>query len=66
MAKRNKKITINITEEYYKMLEHLAKGERRSNSELAALILCDNVQELFLQNQKHGDFKKVEYIPSKF
>ena len=63
MGKREKKISLNLTIEQFNMLEELARLERRPISELAALILCDNVEVLFLERQQHGEMKKATFTP---
>lgn len=63
MTKRTKKISVNITEEQYQTLEWLAIHERRSLSELAALILVDNSQRLFEQKQPQGEWEIPSFIP---
>lgn len=43
---RDKKVSINITQDEYDVLERLAQRERRSVSELASLIVVDNSIQL--------------------
>lgn len=64
MAKRIKKVSINLTEEEYQLLEWLAKKERRSISELSSLILMDNAQLLFNEKQEQGEWFIPQFIPS--
>ena len=64
MAKRTKKISVNITEDEYKILEWLARHERRSVSELAALILVDNSQRLFEEKQPKGEWFIPIFVPT--
>lgn len=63
MAKRTKKISINLTEEEYDLVQWLATQERRSISELAALILMDNAQLLFNEKQPSSKWEIPSYIP---
>lgn len=65
MAKRNKKVSINLTEEEYRILSWLASHTRRSISEIAALILVDNAQELFREMQPKGELSIPKFVPSK-
>ena len=64
MAKRTKKISVNLTEEQYAILDWLARHERRSVSELAALILVDNSQRLFEEKQPKGEWFIPTFIPT--
>lgn len=64
MEKRNRKITINLTEEQYQVLEWLAKNERRALSEICALILVDNSYLLFLERQPKGEMNQPYFIPT--
>ena len=64
MGKRTKKISINLTEEQYQLLEWLAQNERRSLSELASFILVDNAQLLFLEKQPKGEWSIPTFVPS--
>lgn len=64
MEKRNKKVSINITESEFQVLEWLAKKERRSVSELASLILMDNAILLFNECQPKGEWEVPTYIPN--
>lgn len=61
MGKRTKKVSINITEEEYQLLEKLASHERRSVSELASLILMDNALLLYGEMQPKGKMSKVVF-----
>ena len=65
MAKRTKKVSINLTQEEWDILNALAKLERRTLSELAYLIVVDTSQELFIkkQTQEH-EFKVAKFTPS--
>ena len=63
MAKRDMKISINITQDEYKILEWLASHERRSISELAALIVVDNAYQLFNEKQPKGEWSIPTFIP---
>ena len=65
MAKRTKKISVNLTEEQYDMLQWIATQERRSISELAALILVDNSQQLFNERQPIGEWEIPSFCPRK-
>ena len=64
MAKRVKKISINLTEEQYKIIEWLATQTRRSISEVSALILIDNSHQLFLEMQPNGQLYIPKFIPT--
>jgi len=64
MEKRTRKVSVNLTEEQYQMLEWLATHERRSISELAALILMDNAQLLFDEKQPKGEWFIPTFVPS--
>lgn len=67
MAKKTKKISINLTEEEYRVVELLSQYERRSISELCALILVDTSLVLFQQRQAKGEWAKPSFNPgSKF
>lgn len=63
MDKRTKKISVNLTEEQYQVVEWLARQTRRSISELAALILIDNAQQLFIELQPQGELLQPRFIP---
>lgn len=63
MAKKTKKISINLTEEEYRVIELLSIRERRSISEISALILVDNSLLLFQQTQTIGEWNKPIFIP---
>ena len=65
MAKRTKKISVNLTEEQYKIIEWIAKRTRRTISDVASLILVDNSRELFREMQPKGEFITPKFIPSK-
>lgn len=64
MAKRTKKISVNLTEDEYNVIDYLARHTRRSVSELAALILVDNSQKLFEEMQPKGEWFFPQFIPS--
>lgn len=64
MGKRTKKISVNITEEQYQIIDWLARQTRRSVSEIAALILVDNSQQLFNEMQPKGEWFIPQFIPS--
>ena len=64
MAKRTKKISVNLTEEEYNVIEWLARQHRRTVSEIASLILVDNSQRLFEEMQPKGRWSKPQFIPS--
>ena len=59
MGKKEKKISINLTEEDYKLLERLSVRERRTISELCALIVMDNARLLLSQDSS----KRITYVP---
>lgn len=64
MAKRTKKISVNLTEEEYNVVDYLARQTRRSLSEIAALILIDNSQRLFEEMQPKGEWYIPQFVPS--
>ena len=64
MAKRTKKISVNLTEDEYNVIDYLARHTRRSVSEVAALILVDNSQKLFEEMQPKGEWVIPQFIPS--
>lgn len=64
MGKRTKKISVNITEEQYQIIDWLARQTRRSVSEIAALILVDNSQQLFNEMQPKGEWFIPQFIPT--
>ena len=66
MDKRNKHITINLTNDEYNYIIQLSKIYRRSVSEMAYLILIDNAIDLFLKNQKQGINKPAVFVPGSF
>ena len=61
MEKRTKKVSINLTQEQYELLEKLAIMERRTISELAALIVVDTSQQLYVEWQPKGEFDKARF-----
>lgn len=63
--KKIKKVSINLTQEEYDLLNALARLERRSVSELAALIVVDTSQQLFLDKQEKGTMEVAHYYSSK-
>lgn len=63
MAKKTKKISINLTEEEYRVIELLSQYERRSISELCALIVVDSSLVLFQQRQAKGEWSKPIFTP---
>ena len=65
MEKRTKKISLNLTEEQYNLIQWLATKERRSVSELAFLILIDNAAQLFAQRQEKGEWETPTFCPNK-
>ena len=64
MAKRTKKVSINLTEDEYKIIEWLSRRERRSISEISYLILVDNAQQLFEEKQEDGEWCMPQFSPS--
>lgn len=64
MAKRTKKISVNLTEEQYQIIDWLARHTRRTMSEIAALILVDNAQQLFNEMQPKGEWFIPQFVPS--
>lgn len=62
--KRDNKISINLTQEEYDVLNRLAQIERRTISELAALIVVDTSLALFLERQQQGVMIKAKYCPT--
>lgn len=65
MAKRTKRVSVNLTEDQFVILDWLARHERRSISELAALILVDNSQRLFEEKQPQGEWFIPTFVPTK-
>ena len=64
--KKDKHITINLTEVEYNALIKVAEYTRRSISEIASLILIDNMMALFLEYQSNDPLLKPScYIPTK-
>ena len=59
--KRDKKISINLTSEQFAILEKLAIMERRSISELTALIVIDTSYQLFIDRQPQGTMEVARY-----
>ena len=64
MEKRTKKISVNLTEEQYNLIQWLATQERRTVSEIAFLILMDNAQQLFDERQPKGEWNIPQFVPS--
>lgn len=64
--KKNKKVSINLTEEQFDLLNALARMERRSVSELVALIVVDTSQVLFLDKQEKGTMEVVRFVPNQW
>lgn len=64
--KKTKKISINLTQEEYNLIQALANMERRSISELSALILVDNAQQLFISRQERGEMKVAHFTPHEY
>lgn len=64
MAKRTKKISINLTEDEFNLLATLARVERRSISELAALIIVDTSQQLYFEKYGKGNLEVAHFYPS--
>jgi hypothetical protein len=64
--KKIKKVSINLTEEQYDLLNALARMERRSVSELAALIVVDTSQVLFLERQEKGTIEVARFVPNQW
>ena len=62
--KRNNKVSINLTQEEFEILSKLAKMERRTISELAALIVSDTSLALFLAKQEQGTLEQAKFCPS--
>lgn len=66
MEKKTKKISINLTQEEFNLIQALANIERRTISELSALILVDNAQQLFLNRQGKGEMKIAHFTPHEY
>ena len=64
MGKRTNKVSINLTQEQFDILRTLANIERRSISELAALIVSDVSRELFLEKQQQGKMQQARFVPN--
>ena len=62
MGKRTNKVSINLTQEQFDILRTLANIERRTISELAALIVSDVSRELFLEKQQQGKMQKARFV----
>ena len=62
MEKRVKKVSINLTQEQYDTLCWVADAERRSISELAALIVIDTTQMMFIDKQPKGTWERPKFI----
>ena len=62
--KKTKKISINLTEEEFNVVQWLATQERRTISEMVALIVVDNSQRLFEERQPKGEWKKAHFCPN--
>ena len=63
MEKRTKKISVNLTEDQYQLIDWIARETRRSISEVAALILIDNAQLLFNEMQVQGEWERPQFTP---
>ena len=61
--KKTKKISVNLTEDDYSMIEKLANLERRTVAELCALILVDNAWQLWLQKNSTTTLEKATFVP---
>ena len=59
--KKNKHITINISDAEYTMLSRIAEIDRRNITELSKLILIDNVIELYNNYYSKSDIKPATY-----
>lgn len=60
--KKDNHILLNLTDAEYLIIKKLAEWDRRSVSELARLILCDNAKQIFLDRQTNKDnFQKAIY-----
>ena len=64
--KRDNKVCINLTQEQFDVLQALAKMERRTLSELAALIVVDTSLCMFLDHQQKGTFEQARFCPNNF
>lgn len=62
--KRTNKVSINLTQEQYDILRTLADLERRTISELAALIVSDVSLSLFLERQQQGEMQQARFVPN--
>lgn len=60
--KKTKKVSINLTEEQFNILSALARLERRTISDLAALIVVDNSRAMFLSKQEQGKMEEVRFV----
>ena len=61
--KKTRKISVNLTEDDYSMIEKLANLERRTVAELCALILVDNAWQLWLQKNSTTTLEKAIFVP---
>lgn len=50
MGKRQKHITINLTEDHYNALKILADNERRTITDTAYLLLIDEIEKKILNH----------------
>lgn len=64
--KKTNKVSINLTQEQFNTLKALANIERRTISELAALIVVDTSETLFLSHQEKGELKQVRFVALPF
>ena len=62
--KRTNKVSINLTQEQIDILRTLANLERRTISELAALIVSDVSLSLFLERQQQGEMQQARFVPN--
>ena len=59
--KRNKHITINLTDDQYLKIENLARAQRRTVADAAYIIIIDNLQnEILRACDLGGSIEKVK------
>lgn len=61
--KRNKHITINLTEEQYQILEKIADDMQRNNSDAAYMLLLEIMNKKIIQicDINNTGFKQLKY-----
>ena len=64
MDKRNKHITINLTEDQFNCLLYIATQQRRKIADAAYILLTDSIDEniIKLVDIKNTGFKKMHFV----